>query len=331
MNEIGSIEYINEKMTEVIEKIETTPATAIRQKDRAVKNFGGFNFFEAIEHEKIVNKEVEKFKEECIGLESELLTYGIKAKAFLSVKTWNRLCNEAGLYRLHPSKGRVNLLRKNIFDNYTNFSWILRFPITAGLLIIEYGIIKTAVTLLNRYPVGVGPLLYFGAFILTIVGLFGAIPTIISIFTDIFDDSYSRLIRSIVIRILNKKKFLELAFPNKVAYGDEEGPFQGPMLDLPLPEKNEDRELIKKVDANFNISIACEVEAIDFVGGWKNILHKENARITAEEIEARHIKNLLDPIIYVERYNVVAVILQFGKFNIEKTVIDKILSDPDII
>ncbi|NTW14565.1 MAG: hypothetical protein HGA31_06090 [Candidatus Moranbacteria bacterium] len=91
----------------------------------------------------------------------------------------------------------------------------------------------------------------------------------------------------------------------------------------------------------YPISVAAAPDAFTFVGGDRAIakaachmVNKEADRATRDTIDAAIAKlNELmeDPIIFVQKDGLVAVVAQFGNFAPEKELIEKILSEPDII
>jgi hypothetical protein len=95
---------------------------------------------------------------------------------------------------------------------------------------------------------------------------------------------------------------------------------------LPEPPKEVIERLIKCANAGINPNTVAVYEAMDFVGGVDPILYKAaNDLAQHEERERDRIEWMLnDPIVYLSRGPVTAVIDQFGPFPIEKELVDRV-------
>lgn len=95
---------------------------------------------------------------------------------------------------------------------------------------------------------------------------------------------------------------------------------------LPVPPEEVAEKLIRAADADMELRTVAVYDAIDFVGGIKPILHRVNGNFEDYRQEEQEridwIRN--DPIVYVPRGTVTAVVAQFGPFPIEQEIVDKV-------
>ena len=96
---------------------------------------------------------------------------------------------------------------------------------------------------------------------------------------------------------------------------------------LPIPPREVCDTLIKAADANLDLKTVCVPGAVDFAdGGVIKVLHtaKRDREERDERIQKQIDWMLHDPIVYIERGPVTAIIAQFGPFPVEKEIIDRI-------
>lgn len=95
-------------------------------------------------------------------------------------------------------------------------------------------------------------------------------------------------------------------------------------LILPIPPKDVMAKLIACAGGEMPLRTVAVFEAVDFVGGVKALLHKA-LDVNLRQAEADRIDwETNDPIVYVEKGPVTAVVCQFGPFPVEKEIIDKL-------
>ncbi|NTW13562.1 MAG: hypothetical protein HGA31_00835 [Candidatus Moranbacteria bacterium] len=348
---IADIQYIGTAMDSALKQNAENPRLSketIRQiKEGSVRKVAGFHIRDKSSLQSTLHRassraaeQIDGFRRTCDKISVDMATRGLKpALAFVSTKTWKRICDESGLYRFKPVEGLVKVSRQPLERMRSRAESLSSLLIRLMVPAIVFAISWEIFTILPPDAKQGGPKVIAG--ILSI--LTGVI--IWLILSIVFDEdlasslkerlaSFCTILQIKMFSVLPNRLTFKGLFPDMEEAGDSN--CISAEIKLPDPPEDEMNDVATTILAakDLGLKVAAVPGAVTFVGGIQNaLLRRETAdhAIRLSEIEKRREARRLDPIIYHEREGVVAIIAQFGNIPIEKKVVERIMNDRDII
>lgn len=267
---------------------------------------------------------------------AKLSKLGITPLAFVPKSAWDRLCSEAGLYRLNPDpEGMVSL---HISDHVR----LLGRVAVVGTIFAATALVVAVIATIAGI-VGFGPAIILVAALMVLYALSGAViggmilgltpgqvfvgPFIwlLVLVTRVLGAGYNLLPRSVILGSF---------FPNGVESkgGNWRGDSTKTRLMLP-PAPKEVSDVLART-YGLSLMVATMGEAIGFSESPGKIVGDkvlDVAKSSREEISRRWARAFADPIIYFEQGSAVAVIAQFGDFPIEQQLVDRVMNSEHLV
>lgn len=313
-----SLSHIDKSFNEVLEQqaVAGIPASVKKRADAvSTRSVSGFVMPDPATRAKVINTHLESMKKYAVdraAVITDLTKLDIPVLATLPKAVWNNICKSSGLVQLCPAENGT--VRIDATEIEKKLSQVAELKTLWGALIV--GVIVSYITMyFGLTPETTGQWTIFAMF----CGIPGLLVTGILLGVGIGEPlQYLLFARS--VRRLGETGLMKL-----VSFGGNSYPTQ---LRLPDPPKDVCETLLKASTARLSIQIAAVPEAISFNPSLKAIVYATQAKRKAEEaIEAARLSALrADPIVYIERNGVIAVIAQFGDFPIEQALIDKLVS-----
>jgi hypothetical protein len=250
------------------------------------------------------------------ALKEQLAAQGVKVKAFIPLRVWDKLCVENRLFRMQPDANNninVNVESDDIIRSWQNWSILaMCLAAVAVHIAITYSIYQTPVgNHLHNSEDALGYFLVGG------VGLVIGMAILCGIIFGVFEETTTRLHLWLHIKIMTKHRMLLHFLPNY-----EEGFIHKIRLVLPSAPDSVKDTLSKLIKNPRSLRVAAVADAIQFDQTFFHILNKD--AVKQREIRALEMRN--DPIIYDQLGSCVAIIEQFGDFPIEKETVDRLIN-----
>lgn len=268
-------------------------------------SIAGFPVYDAKKKAAASSKYLEQAIEYALA-RSKLITdldgIGVKVLASLPVEDWNQLCKQTELLQFYPQDGRVYFdvdAARTAYKGKASVHAVLGcfgFMAAAGALALALGGGLIAV------PLTVG-----GAGI-----IYGAVESESDKQTLMW---FKHLVRNFGLSYHDINQF--------VRYDDNVG--VGVNLVLPPPPADVNAILLKlhkSKEFKSKLRVAAVADAVRFDPPLRTELVDFNKTQTVHEISLRQ-----DPIVYIDRDGVTAIVAQFGDFPIEKATLDALIKN----
>lgn len=283
---------------------------------------------------------LKRHREDALRLTRVLDTVGIKPKAIITTKAWDRILELSGLYILQPGvRGQVmvscqlaNEFRESRFYTKTAKSLLIlasaASAVWLGFWLSHLGFSREAS-------------LFSGIALGFVVGFIGSI--VISALEVLYNKkSYKRKYEEYIathdwpmfLKDLARRNYNGCAYFDYINRYDN-SPQISRKLVLPSPPErvvktiravNDIDNDLRNKNSITTLQIAAVPEAINFEGGMRGYFDNAHTAIEAHEEWLRR-----DPILFVECRSAVAALDQFGDFPIEREVIDAVLASEHLL
>jgi hypothetical protein len=246
-----------------------------------------------------------------MAVKKKLEERGVKAKAFIPLRIWEKICKEHSLFQMRPDdKNNIRIrVASEIIVQEMIFGTIIAMAITV-LCIASYltvGLYRSG----HNYDI----MDCLGAFAVTSALGAVAIVLISGIVFGMFETPTSRLQIWLYTKFASRKKMLLHFMPD---FKEIAG---GYFTRLMLPQAPASvQATLAKLTGYRALYVAAVPEAIAFDRSFNSILQKDNSVKIQERMASR------DPIIYDIEGSCVAIIEQFGDFPIEQKIVDDLLT-----
>jgi len=281
--------------------------------DNATETIAGFKVVVEEKKTLLLNQHIEKMKRyasERSDLIHQLEGIGVKTLASLPEQAWHTICQQSKLVRLHPTCGSVSFsvdrAREDIKRSADRYGWAMFWGsvFTPGAVLNL--VVSQGVHFSDRLFIFAMPSVLAGIMLGMIEGN-----------TDMF--------KKIAFRI--KSRGFEKKYENLLTYLRPGGRHGDNQVQVHLPNAPEDvQRILMKLHGsplfNTGIQVAAVPQAFGFTPNLRDQLLKHNKERAQQEIDSR-----MDPIVYVTRNGVTAIVAQFGAFPIEREIINKLVKE----
>jgi hypothetical protein len=295
------------------------PARIKQQADTAgIRSVSGFSVPDPEARTRVVNLHLEAMKKYALTratFVADLAKSEIPVLATLPVAAWNTICANTGLVQLGPSRtGQIGL------DVSDASSKLEKAASTKALILILC--ICTLASYVGVFLLKSSEPLDWAQWL--ILGFMGGLPGVLAagMLTGMgVTDTLETFLFKRSVKQLGDRGLMKLVSFSGIGHRTQ--------LKLPIPPADVCDSLLKADKYGLPVKIAAMPEAISFNPPLTEIViadsEKRRAEAAAEQARIRA-EWLADPIAYVERDGIVAIIAQFGEFPVEQALIDRLMA-----
>ncbi|NTW14571.1 MAG: hypothetical protein HGA31_06130 [Candidatus Moranbacteria bacterium] len=347
---IADFPHIKNRFDAAIETYDTLTESEIKGiEEKAWEETAGIRYLNNREKDRLIENEgakrkrnLEHFRFERDRFWTALVAAGAEPLVILSTNTFERLRTRLGLYLFHMRRdGKVNLNEKTL-ENIGNLVENSMLGLNTVAIIGVGSLIGNFAFTAFHLSLGLSIFLSIMSIVIGFAGYIGIGPST----SDLYQFAklqWTRLVCSF-LGFCSRETLLRLFMTDRSTLPlngryDTDGSISVRPI---FPEANEEvgTKLKNLLSVGFRISIAAAPDAFEFVGGDRAIAKavcNRADRMTDEMIRewkrkaAERKRKLSDPIVFVEKDGLVAIVAQYGEFKPEKAMIEEILNVPDII